>query len=336
MIREGELIQKQCIGSLEELTQQLFVRLQENPGERIAFFGKTHSTLKTIVDFERMLGPGFHPVCIIDNHKRGDFSKSIPVLTFAEAERMADGIDLIVVMVDSASIYAILAQIAESRLFEKKLLSVHRDSDPLSETEFQTLCRESQSFLSQRGVIWYTSEENWYCCYQYLKQVATLPGDVAEFGVFRGGSAYWIATVLKHLRADKRLFLFDTFAGIPVQSAIDHVGEKSFADSDLKRVRALFSGFENVRIVPGDVCDTLEASGLGEVSLAHIDCDQYHPTRYLCERLYDRVIPGGIFLFQNYSLGAAYGERVAVDLFFRDKPENVLFGFDGAAFVVKL
>lgn len=40
-------------------------------------------------------------------------------------------------------------------------------------------------------------------------------------------------------------------------------------------------------------------------------------------------------MFQNYALGLTYGERIAVDSFFKNKPEKILFGYDGAAFVIK-
>ena len=340
MIREGELIQKKSIRTLDELVGHLFHYLQKNPQKRLAFFGKTFHTLKAITDFQNMLGDKFHPVCIIDNHNHGpeEFFISVPILSFAEAEKRIPEIDTIVVMVDTASIYSILAQIARSPLFDKKLLSIHRDANPLTETEFKHLCGTCQHILSGKGVIWYTNEENWFCCYQYLKQVSSLKGDVAEFGVFKGGSAYFIATAMKHLGMEnqKKLFLFDTFEGIPVKSALDQVEEKSFCQSGLESVQNLFSEFNNIEIVAGDVCETLKQAGLKTLSLAHIDCDQYQPTQFLCRELYEKMVKGGIMMFQNYSFGITYGERIAVDEFFKDKPENVMFGYDGAGYVIKI
>ncbi|PIQ95533.1 MAG: hypothetical protein COV67_14415 [Nitrospinae bacterium CG11_big_fil_rev_8_21_14_0_20_56_8] len=241
-------------------------------------------------------------------------------------------------MVDTASIYDILAQVAGSRLSEKALLTVHRDTDPLTETEFLRIKDSCQADLTRRGVLWYTSDANWYCGYQYLKQTASLEGDVAEFGVFQGGCSYFLATLLRHMGLDekKRLWLFDTFQGIPDQSPLDHAEKESFSAREVGRVRELFGGFPNVELVAGDVCETVGKSGMDRLALAHIDCDQHRPTRFLCETLYPRMVRGGILMFQNYSLGGAYGERVAVDTFFRGKPESVLIGYDGAAFVVKL
>lgn len=41
-------------------------------------------------------------------------------------------------------------------------------------------------------------------------------------------------------------------------------------------------------------------------------------------------------MFQDSSPGTAYGERIIIDLFFKDKAENILFGYDGAAFIIKI
>ena len=43
-----------------------------------------------------------------------------------------------------------------------------------------------------------------------------VPGDVAEFGCFRGGLSIKLAYLLKELGADKRVYAFDTFAGFEI------------------------------------------------------------------------------------------------------------------------
>ena len=340
MIPEDILKTSNRIHNLDELALKFYSYINNNPGKRIAFWGHTYQTKKLIIDYEKMLNKEFVPTYIIDNFKHLDtaFLDHIPIISFEEAEANADRFDLIVIMVDSPSIYAILEQISDSRLSSKELWMVHRDTNPLTEVEFNSLCKEAQSSLVKEGVVWYTTEENWYCCYQYLKQVASLEGDVAEFGVFQGGSAYFIASVMKHLKIDKtkRLFLFDSFTGFLEKHSVDFFEQGSFsAGRGSEQIKSLLEKFYQVEVFEGDVCDTLPESGLEKLSLAHIDCDQYVPTKFLCEFLYERMVPEGIMMFQNYSLGLTYGERIAVDSFFKDKPENVLFGFDRAAFIIK-
>ena len=136
---------------------------------------------------------------------------------------------------------------------------------------------------------------------------------------------------------DKKLFLFDSFSGFIDKHSIDFFEQGSFCSGGgVNQVKSLLEKFHQLEVFEGDVHETLPVSGIKKIALAHVDCDQYKPTKFLCEFLYEKVVPGGIMMFQNYSLGLTYGERVAVDSFFKSKPENVFFGYDGAAFVVKL
>jgi hypothetical protein len=340
MIPEDILKAGNRIHNLDELALKLHTYIDQNPGKRIAIWGHTYQTKKLIIDFEKMLGSKFVPTYIIDNFKHHEncFLDRIPVISFEEAEANNDRFDMIVIMVDSPSIYTILEQISNSSLSDKDAWIVHRDTNPLTEVEFNSICKEAQSSLVKEGIVWYTTEQNWYCCYQYLKQVASLEGDIAEFGVFQGGSAYFMASVMKHLKIDnkKKLFLYDSFSGLPEQDSMDYFEQGSFTSGrNSEQLRNLLNEFNQIEVFEGNFSDTLPTSGLKKLALAHIDCDQYSPTKYLCEYLYEKMVPGGIMMFQDYPLGIAYGERIAVDSFFKNKPENILFGYDRAAFVIK-
>lgn len=337
-MHEGQRIERKSIRDLNQLRQHLFEVIRNRPGIRVALFGYTYHTAQLVNEFFALLGDRFVPVCIIDNNRAGEPGpiKSCPVVSFGEALDLSSNIDLIAVMIDSPSLTEVLSQIAYSSLKEKEILFVHREAQPLTEKEYAVLAEQSTEALTRHGAVWYTDEKNWYCCYQYLKQTAALPGDVAEFGVFQGGSACFFALAMQRFGLNKkRLFLYDTFEGIPQSSALDLVEVSDFSGNSLERVQSLMSGFDNVCIVPGDVTRTFGNLGEEAFSLVHVDCDQFEVTQFLCEKLYFRMVSGGIMMFQNYGFGATLGERIAVDHFFKDKPESVMVGYDGAAFVVK-
>lgn len=50
------------------------------------------------------------------------------------------------------------------------------------------------------------------------------------------------------------------------------------------------------------------------ISLLHIDTDIYEPSKLGLERLFDRVVQGGIIVLDDY--GTIEGETLAVDEFF--------------------
>ena len=58
-----------------------------------------------------------------------------------------------------------------------------------------------------------------YYIYMAVKRTQKVPGDIAEVGVYKGGSAKMICSA----KGDKHLHLFDTFEGLPKVEDIDMV-----------------------------------------------------------------------------------------------------------------
>ena len=53
-----------------------------------------------------------------------------------------------------------------------------------------------------------------------------------------------------------------------------------------------------------------------QISLLHIDVDAYEPSKLILEKLWDRIVPGGILMLDDYQ--TVEGETKAVDEFFKD------------------
>ena len=130
-------------------------------------------------------------------------------------------------------------------------------------------------------------------------------GDLVEVGVYQGGSALALAEVARE--QGRRLFLFDTFTGIPYAGWHDRHVPGDFADTSLEAVTALIPWAE---VVPGVFPTTLH-EGVGTIALAHVDCDQYESVRACCEALAPRMAPGGVMVFDDYDV--LPGARLAVD-----------------------
>jgi hypothetical protein len=70
--------------------------------------------------------------------------------------------------------------------------------------------------------------------YKIVKQTYKIDGDIAEFGVYKGGSARIIA----ESKGTKSLHLFDTFEGMPtVNEKIDKHRKSDFADTSIENVK---------------------------------------------------------------------------------------------------
>src|SRR6187549_921083 len=83
-----------------------------------------------------------------------------------------------------------------------------------------------------------------FMLYQCAKHGARIAGDIAEIGVFRGGTARLLAKV--SAPAGKTVHLFDTFAGMPevdTQADLHQAGD--FANTSLTGVQAYLRDCDN-------------------------------------------------------------------------------------------
>jgi len=171
------------------------------------------------------------------------------------------------------------------------------------------------------------------------EQCQDLPGNFAEFGVWRGGCAYMILSRTS-VAAEHRFYLFDTFEGIPADRLTSHEREEGFAgnltDTSVDYVDDLLSRWRpRCRLCPGDVFETLASIEVGPVSFAHIDMNATAPTRLALEYTYERMVAGAMIVFDDYGFAGSGDQRRMIDEFFADLPEKVLALPTGQALVIK-
>lgn len=151
--------------------------------------------------------------------------------------------------------------------------------------------------------------------YQLLRETLRneVPGDIAEFGSYRGHSGWLIARTLEVLGSDRRLFMFDMFKEFPAEAAgVDHFWNRSHY-ADFGEVQRKLARFSNVKLVRGDFTQTLATSDVDHLALAYVDCDSYRATRFLFETLWDRhLAPGALLVCEDYGHPALLGSRAAV------------------------
>lgn len=148
-----------------------------------------------------------------------------------------------------------------------------------------------------------------------------IAGDLVECGTARGGSAALMGLALKGVGADRTLWVFDTFEGLPPPSDADpdrEIAERYTGAYRSPRadVSALFERLgisANARLIQGRFQETLPACRIGRIAVLHLDCDWYESVRCCLDSLYDRVSPGGVIQIDDY--GHWQGARKAVDEF---------------------
>jgi len=162
-----------------------------------------------------------------------------------------------------------------------------------------------------------------YTLIQFMNQALHFPGDIAEVGVYKGGTAKLIRNQLDLHRINwKTLHLFDTFEGMPkVDPTKDLHKEGDFKDTSLESVSD-FVGSENTLYYAGVFPETAWTLNNKEFCFVHIDCDIYSSVKACCEFFYERMPKGGIMVFDDYGAEGCPGAKRAVDEFF-DHPARI-------------
>ena len=150
-----------------------------------------------------------------------------------------------------------------------------------------------------------------YVLYGSALSTASLAGDVAEIGVYRGGTALLLA---RAVGSRTTVHLFDTFSGMPIPDADrDLHGAGDFADTSIDDVRRLLSSQDNVSLYPGLFPGTGAPVTDRRFRLVHVDVDIYPSVLDCCQFFYERVLPSGVIIFDDYGWTSTPGARAAVD-----------------------
>jgi hypothetical protein len=74
------------------------------------------------------------------------------------------------------------------------------------------------------------------------------------------------------------------------------------------------------------------------ISLMHVDCDLYQPTKVAMQYLWPRVVRGGVVIFDDYGIRPWEGESTAVDEYFAGQnivPRRLDWAMSPSAYVIK-
>ena len=148
----------------------------------------------------------------------------------------------------------------------------------------------------------------------FLQASLSLPGDVAEFGVYRGHTAKALDRTLERAGSDKRLFLFDSFCGMPeVSHPLDDAWEKGDLAYPVKEVEKLFKESPRINIVRGYFSDTLPQYPDLRFAFCHVDADLYTSVKECIAYIMPRLSPGGVIVFDDYGFPETVGAKAAIE-----------------------
>ena len=156
-----------------------------------------------------------------------------------------------------------------------------------------------------------------------------LDGDILDIGVYEGGSScILLRELLKNGVSDRRIFLYDTFTGMPeptiedgthIKERYDMFGPNNWVKGPLDMVQSNVNKTsyppENIEYVVGLVEDTLSNHPHKQIAYMRLDTDFYQSTKIELEELYPFVVDGGVIIIDDY-YSKFVGQTKAVDDFF--------------------
>jgi hypothetical protein len=164
---------------------------------------------------------------------------------------------------------------------------------------------------------------------KFASMCVNLPGEVAELGVYKGGSLDLLSRIFLH----KILYGFDTFEGMPeVDSNIDVHQAGDFSDTSFEKLSDYFAG-TNVKLIKGRFPDTVSQVPELQYCFVHIDGDIYQSTRDAIAYFYPRLVTGGMLVFDDWGWVGCPGVGQAVEEYF---PGRELLAVGNEAMIQKI
>lgn len=163
--------------------------------------------------------------------------------------------------------------------------------------------------------------------FELLKQTVGVPGDIYEFGCWKGSNLLFLAKVnsLLEASAPKRLFGFDNFSGLPQSIDKDgdfaqkQTGQYHGDEALLRKAIELFELESKVQLVVGDALETIPTFDSNHpeslCSFAYLDFDLYEPTKAALKLIENSISVGGIIVFDEAGLPEWPGETIAMKEF---------------------
>ena len=139
----------------------------------------------------------------------------------------------------------------------------------------------------------------------HLIKKNNIKGDVVEIGSWRGGMCMYIRHLLKN--TNKKIYLYNTFNNFP-KSENENFNDKIFnfyknsylSINQIKNTFKKLGLFHNVKIIDGDIKETIPNNDIDKISLLRLDCDLYEPILLSLQYLYPKITKGGIILIDDY------------------------------------
>lgn len=171
------------------------------------------------------------------------------------------------------------------------------------------------------------------------KYALSLDGDFVDFG---GGFGIFASAIYKYLdfqNENRKYFLLDSFEGLKQETS---------TESELHRINHFkqfgcwydevvdnFKDYKNMEIIKGFIPETLEQITSSKFCFASIDLNSFIPEKYALDYLWEKLVKGGIIIFDDYGFPGHEEQKSYHDEFAKSKGLLVYTSPTGQGILIK-
>ena len=165
---------------------------------------------------------------------------------------------------------------------------------------------------------------------ELVKETIDVPGDIMEFGCWKGSNLMLMSKIMEIYSpmSMKKIWGFDLFEGLNFfdpkdGDAKNYKGMYKGDESELVELIKLFGLESKINLIKGNILKTLpkllEKNKHISLSLVYIDTDLFKTTNLILNALHERMMTGGLFVFDEWNVDLWPGETVAAREFLEKK-----------------
>ncbi|MBN1141287.1 MAG: tetratricopeptide repeat protein [Deltaproteobacteria bacterium] len=219
------------------------------------------------------------------------------------------------------------AQQTSAYHFGDNMFVFQRNNSMLNDQPFMKTWKENAVTTNDHAIIWrrYILAMAGFHC-QHLE------GDFVECGAYQGVGAKTILDYLGGPDFPKTFWLYDLFEH---HEGMVHHAMQGHGPQLYDQVVARFKGYPNVKIFKGELPSILEQGSPEKIAYLHIDLNQAPAEIGTLETLFDRVVPGGMIILDDYEMVFYRAQKLAEDQWFGARGYKVFPLPTSQGFVIK-
>jgi hypothetical protein len=198
----------------------------------------------------------------------------------------------------------------------------------LDDTAFVTAWRANVEGASDEAILWrrYVLACAGYHCVQ-------LDGDFVECGAYTGVGIKTVVDYLGGSAFPTTFWGYDIFEHDP--SMLNHPMARHGPDL-YERTCAKFANYPQVRVLKGMIPEVFTSGCPDRIAYLHIDLNQAPAEIASLDHLFERMVPGGILILDDYEWSGYYrAQKLAEDAWFEARRYRVMPLPTGQGIVIK-